>query len=101
VKPRDPEWAIGDLTAALIIGVEEVLVVLGWGEALVDDEDDGGDEEHGDEELAIVDTEGLSKRQEEVKQRNKHKQKYRPTWPQPAIPMPPTYFETQETQGNL
>jgi hypothetical protein len=29
VKPRDPEWAIGDLTAALIIGVEEVLVVLG------------------------------------------------------------------------
>ena len=59
MKPRDPEWAIGHLTAALIIGVEEVLVVLVRGETLVDDEDDGGDEDKGDEELAIINAEGL------------------------------------------
>jgi len=50
------------LFAALVVGVEEVLIVLVGGKALVDDEDDGGDEDDRDEELAIVDTEGLGNR---------------------------------------
>jgi len=55
----------GHLFAALVVGVEEVLVVLLSGEALVGDENENGDEEDGDEEAAIVDTEGLYEEGEE------------------------------------
>ena len=55
----------GHLFAALVVGVEEVLVVLLSGEALVGDENENGDEENGDEEAAIVDTEGLYEEGEE------------------------------------
>ena len=55
----------GHLFAALVVGVEEVLVVLLSGEALVGDENENGDEEEGDEEAAIVDTEGLYEEGEE------------------------------------
>jgi len=48
------------LTAALVVGVEEVLVVLVGREALVDDEDNGGDEDEWDEQLAVVDAQGRS-----------------------------------------
>ena len=52
-------WIVWRLLTALVVRVEKVLVVLLGGEALVNDEDDGGDEDDGDKELAIVDAEGL------------------------------------------
>jgi hypothetical protein len=48
-----------NLLTALVVRVEEVLVVLLGAEASERDEDKDGDEEEGDDEAGVIDTEDL------------------------------------------
>lgn len=50
------------LFAALVIGVKEILVILGGGEVSVQEPDKDGDQDERDQEGAIVNTEGLQTR---------------------------------------